>query len=687
MSNFYNGNRLQEVNTFRGWQLAFTESPMVLKPGETRVYSPSSGFLSDDTYLVGDGYSTVNMEPGVRLDVGSYYTLDRLLQSGVTSIADADPEQVSLPPATMLNVVEAKFDVPGRSVELGPVCGVFFQWNIDRFADPQHGNVTAQYRPEDADELYPPITDLASVSLGECQNNPIPFLSLIFGSRIANDRATATKGLVQADPLVTFTATGLYRWFADLYPGGGNPLNAPWDFSFVPHPSGPGDDMLPNVDASTNSGYIITGVQSGTGIARAVMTELPTRPLASLGDLTHWKLRGLNPIPPFSSNIVLNSDATPLIPKDDVVDRVNNTNANSVNNEQQDDSYCANHLLMDDWFFSSITLEPSSFGPVGKTLQANYIEFLIGEDPLTNRAYRPISEDQTTDDAEAEQTYRDEVEPLDAWKTVASRLEVAGMFNVNSTSVKAWRALLGHARNKKIPYLEDDGSVTLSADTDYAFPRTSIAGHPEAGTTHSGKGRLDTPEFAGYRVFDDALLDSLAEEIVNQVRLRGPFLSLSEFVNRQLSDDTDLALAGAVQAALNALPDVATDPFSSIQIIPSEADPLGDADDYVFGEAAVGYNTYGLPGWTRQADVLRPLAPILSARDDTFTIRTYGDVRTPDGEIEARAWCEAVVRRVRDYVDPADDADITTLPSSTINQNFGRRFEIVSFRWLNEDEV
>ena len=108
---------------------------------------------------------------------------------------------------------------------------------------------------------------------------------------------------------------------------------------------------------------------------------------------------------------------------------------------------------------------------------------------------------------------------------------------------------------------------------------------------------------------------------------------------------------------------------------------------YVFPEAAEGHNTYGLPGWTRQADILRPLAPILSARDDTFTIRAYGESRAADGGVQARAWCEATVQRMRDYCDPEDAPDIATTPTKASNQIFGRRFKVLSFRWLNADEV
>jgi len=113
---------------------------------------------------------------------------------------------------------------------------------------------------------------------------------------------------------------------------------------------------------------------------------------------------------------------------------------------------------------------------------------------------------------------------------------------------------------------------------------------------------------------------------------------------------------------------------------------------YPFQEAAEGHLAYGFPGWIRQADVLRPIAPILTARDDTFTIRAYGESKDPlTGKTSAGAWCEAVLQRRADYVDSTNDAAII-LPSETtltseINKRFGRRFVIVSFRWLSADEV
>jgi hypothetical protein len=267
------------------------------------------------------------------------------------------------------------------------------------------------------------------------------------------------------------------------------------------------------------------------------------------------------------------------------------------------------------------------------------------------------------------------------------------MFNVNSTSVKAWRALLGHARGQRIPYYDAASTPVLTAGkTDYAFTRFSISGDVEASSPMAISGAFPgAAQFSGYRTLDDSFLNKLADEIVNQVRQRGPFLSLAEFVNRQLSSNDTLAVGGAIQVALDTLAkSPSTNIYAGLQspgTAATASPPSAAQAGYKFPNAAVGYNAYGLPGWTRQADVLRPLAPILSARDDTFTIRAYGDARDATGNITARATCEAVVRRVRNYVDPVDAAEITTLPTSITNQTFGRRFEIVSFRWLDTSEI
>ena len=100
--------------------------------------------------------------------------------------------------------------------------------------------------------------------------------------------------------------------------------------------------------------------------------------------------------------------------------------------------------------------------------------------------------------------------------------------------------------------------------------------------------------------------------------------------------------------------------------------------------------------WITQADLLQKIAPFLNARSDTFIIRGYGDAADPiSGDIRAHATCEAVIQRTYEYIDPAtnqaEDAAYSFDPAaetfrqgalSLENSRFGRRFNIVSFRWL-----
>ncbi|MBT8044113.1 MAG: hypothetical protein KJO79_04105, partial [Verrucomicrobiae bacterium] len=80
--------------------------------------------------------------------------------------------------------------------------------------------------------------------------------------------------------------------------------------------------------------------------------------------------------------------------------------------------------------------------------------------------------------------------------------------------------------------------------------------------------------------------------------------------------------------------------------------------------------------------------PVLSARSDSFIIRSYGEALDSNGKVIAQAWCEAVVERQRDYLDTDDTADLPADGlSKTVNRNFGRRFKMISFRWLNSREI
>jgi hypothetical protein len=136
-----------------------------------------------------------------------------------------------------------------------------------------------------------------------------------------------------------------------------------------------------------------------------------------------------------------------------------------------------------------------------------------------------------------------------------------------------------------------------------------------------------------------------------------------------------------------------------------------DPRAYQTPEAVNGSRLAGIPGYVIQSDLLKPIANTLTVRDDTFRIRAYGETLDLDGNVIARAWCEAIVQRLPEYLDPSNDAhepafkyvgappavgnfdpgwDGEFVPNdqlSATNKEFGRKFIIKSFRWLNPDEV
>jgi hypothetical protein len=274
-----------------------------------------------------------------------------------------------------------------------------------------------------------------------------------------------------------------------------------------------------------------------------------------------------------------------------------------------------------------------------------------------------------------------------------SRFLTAGALNVHSTSVAAWSALL-----RSLEAVPVDGE-----DADFnggqSIPLSRFSGRFNDPFDPDGRNRLNNQgfshenNFTGYRRLTRAEADRLAEEIVNQVRERGPFFSMADFVNRRLmpegGDPLGHGVAGAIQTAIDrsgindAQADRNLDPRSMV----AASDFPEDEFDPEFRERSAGPVTEGVAGFLTQADVLSRIGAALQVRSDTFTIRTHGQALAPGGEVMANAWAEVVVQRIPDFVDDSNAAHDEPLSFTPINQRFGRRYEIKRFRWLSEDEI
>lgn len=293
------------------------------------------------------------------------------------------------------------------------------------------------------------------------------------------------------------------------------------------------------------------------------------------------------------------------------------------------------------------------------------------------------------------------------YTTSAEKLLINGAFNINSTSVPAWAALLSSMMEV------DLGSGGNSSGTS-AFSRFI---DPDAGVFDADMDDYSSKKtYTGYRRLhpediwmpDPVNPTGLAVEIVKQVRERGPFLSMADFVNRALLPsadspqyETSQGLAGALQAAIDAAglndavgnaddSDSWIEPSVDLNVDwewgPKNATKTGDAF-YGLEEAnALGRRNAGASADLSQADILARLGAVLQARSDTFTIRAEGIT----GEIanpRSRVWCEVTVQRLSDYVE--DGATSPGIPPEDlpVNLQFGRRFRILSFRWLTREEI
>ena len=498
------------------------------------------------------------------------------------------------------------------------------------------------------------------------QSNLIPFFSFSQRLRHLSDSPILPGGLPSVKPRRNISGLNTPVNGID---------NSAYEFVFTPISS-----MLdPNVNApilqdnGDASNFIGPSRRPEEGLSNWIVYELPLSPMKSILELQHFDMALTSDHLPQIQFAFGNSRGHYQIASDSI----------DSADGGLDHSYVNNHLFLDDWFVSSIAPQYSTYGSssLEKSIQEVYQDLISGKAPLPNVNYKASKLCDSEDDAEILNEVNRLLEP-DAWRQIASRLVVDGMFNINSTSVEAWAALLKSQKDSPASYLANNVTTAtsqLSVTPVEGIPvsRFTLSGDPEVES--NGAEVLNT-----FMTFSEDHMDTLAQYIVDEIMERGPFLSLSEFFNRQLTSASNPhSLSGPIESALNSLANDSDSPYNEIKSL-YNSDSEVITSPGVFTQAEKVNAVYGTPGWARQADLLRPLAPVLSARDDSFIIRAYG----ASADQKNKAWCEAVVTRTADYVDSSDNECTDAFNELTeINQTLGRRYKIISFRWLSEDEI
>jgi hypothetical protein len=482
---------------------------------------------------------------------------------------------------------------------------------------------------------------------------------------------------------------------------------------------------------------------SGAGKSTIVLFPIPRRPLLSLsqlgtaataevstdaditvgssfahpgiGDLTRiveWP----GPRDLFPSEAALAADVKGPVPELGYVAK--HMGSRPVRNRadvRTDHAFAANYALWDTYYFSGLNLQANSYshldatprdwpsagadlpldamvrtqqaaaltaaGVVNATTFASLKTALNeGRRPLANKrvTYLADGKPSFTLNAQYQTTLRLPETEFPHPKYLARTSLYDGGFNVNSTSRAAWRAVLGGLRGQTLPDAASPAGPTVTALTKFARafgPADNSGSDP----------------WTQYRELSEAQIDELAGRVVEEVRIRGPFMSLGDFINRRLINDPNgtFGLKGALQAAIDkstinntaissAAPTISggtfaapasttpTDPnaiysnntttggwwkeISAYPKIPANKRfPSIRAMSRTNNEASVTA-ALGAPGIVTQMDVLNSVGPNLTARSDTFVVRAYGEAQDDAGNVIGKAWVEVVVQRSTEYM-------------------------------------
>ncbi len=415
----------------------------------------------------------------------------------------------------------------------------------------------------------------------------------------------------------------------------------------------------------------------------APVFELPRAPILSLGALQHFRLIGQRPFMignPWGATTELNNIRTAA--------------------------------LFDRFFFSGLV-----DGVIPETTTTGD---LILPNPLMRPLRKPDASKLTIDDIRNMATppgtgdADGNVIPGPPGTAFSSQFFLqGGAFNLNSVNIAAWAAVLRSVRfpttAKAFNYLNVAEATGTAADDALAAVQSGDAQFfrfpQSAQETYKAEPGLanNDPEVIsaanthlfrrGMRTLSGTQVAALAAKIAELVGVKhaalellgGPFRSLEEFLS-----PSALFAPVTTDAEGNAVTGV---PRSLLEAAIADAGVNAEIPEFS-------------SQWLTQGDVMTALAPILFPRSDTFVIRTYGEAVNPaTSAVEGRAWAEAIVQRVPEYFDksmaadslpsaflPVPDPIDPTLPATStqaqdLNRIYGRRFKVVSFRWLTRSDI
>jgi hypothetical protein len=372
-----------------------------------------------------------------------------------------------------------------------------------------------------------------------------------------------------------------------------------------------------------------------------------------------------------------------------------------------DHAFAANYALWDTYYFSGLNLQGNSFShldgasrdwpnlggdlPTANAVRSEQALALStaglsaptsfsaykralneGKSLLANKrmAYLPDGKASFTDSNDYKNSLKLPETEFPHPKYLSRNSLYDGGFNVNSTSKAAWKAILGGLRGQTLP----DATGTASG--------TALTRFARAFGTAADKTGNDP--WTSYRELNDNEIDDLAGKVVEEVRARGPFMSLADFVNRRLVNNDAFGLKGALQAAIDksAINNVAVAAAGGVFSAPASTTPTDPNAIYSNNTTTGGWwkeiSAYpktpankrfpslramsrtnsegsviaglGAPGIVTQMDVLNSVGPNLTARSDTFVVRAYGEAHDDAGNVIGKAWVEVVVQRTTEYV-------------------------------------